>query len=83
MLLGAYHYAKFATVAEAKAEAAYFLNSISFFCLNYPAVLYLKENKKSASKKTLTDAAIAFWKLLKMQDTQLCYIQANPFLKII
>ncbi|MGE6379889.1 GH25 family lysozyme [Peribacillus muralis] len=58
--VGAYHYAKFATVAEAKAEAAYFLGSIRSFGLNYPAVLDLEENKKGANKKTLTDAAIVF-----------------------
>ncbi|MBT2647005.1 LysM peptidoglycan-binding domain-containing protein [Bacillus sp. ISL-34] len=58
--VGAYHYAKFATVAEAKAEAAYFLNSISSIALNYPVVLDLEENKKKAKKKMLTDAAIAF-----------------------
>ncbi|WP_260288501.1 glycoside hydrolase family 25 protein [Peribacillus aracenensis] len=58
--VGAYHYAKFATVEEAKAEAAYFLGSIRSFGLNYPAVLDLEENKRSASKKILTDAAIAF-----------------------
>ncbi|MFE4142636.1 GH25 family lysozyme [Peribacillus sp. YIM B13472] len=58
--VGAYHYAKFATVSEAKAEAAYFLDSISSFALNYPVVLDLEENKKKAKKKTLTDAALAF-----------------------
>ncbi|MGE7588571.1 GH25 family lysozyme [Peribacillus sp. NPDC101480] len=58
--VGAYHYAKFATIAQAKAEAAYFLDSISSFALNYPVVLDLEENKKKAKKKTLTDAAIAF-----------------------
>ena len=58
--VGAYHYAKFATVAGAKAEAAYFLDSISSFTLNYPVVLDLEENKKGANKKKLTDAAIAF-----------------------
>ncbi|MBK5446075.1 glycoside hydrolase family 25 protein [Peribacillus sp. TH24] len=58
--VGAYHYAKFATVAEAKAEAAYFLGSIRSFGLNYPAVLDLEENKKGANKKILTDAALAF-----------------------
>ncbi|MBO1000949.1 LysM peptidoglycan-binding domain-containing protein [Bacillus sp. SD075] len=63
--VGAYHYAKFATVAEAKAEAAYFLDSISPFALNYPVVLDLEENKKKAKKKTLTDAAIAFLKAIE------------------
>ncbi|MFJ7681169.1 glycoside hydrolase family 25 protein [Peribacillus butanolivorans] len=58
--VGAYHYAKFATVAEAKAEAAYFIDSISSIGLSYPAVLDLEENKKKANKKTLTDASIAF-----------------------
>ncbi|MGE7762090.1 GH25 family lysozyme [Peribacillus sp. NPDC097895] len=58
--VGAYHYAKFATVAEAKAEAAYFLGSIRSIGLNYPAVLDLEENKKCANREILTDAAIAF-----------------------
>ncbi|MGE7903467.1 GH25 family lysozyme [Peribacillus sp. NPDC094092] len=58
--VGAYHYAKFATVAEAKTEAAYFIDSIRSFALNYPLVLDLEENKKRAKKKTLTDAALAF-----------------------
>ncbi|RRN68449.1 LysM peptidoglycan-binding domain-containing protein [Peribacillus simplex] len=64
--VGAYHYAKFATVAEAKAEAAYFLGSIRSFGLNYPAVLDLEENKKGANKKILTDAALAF--LVAIED---------------
>lgn len=64
--VGAYHYAKFATVAEAKAEAAYFIDSISSIGLNYPAVLDLEENKKKANKKTLTDAAIAFLEAIEV-----------------
>ncbi|MFD9625826.1 GH25 family lysozyme [Peribacillus muralis] len=58
--VGAYHYAKFATEAEARAEAAYFLDAISSFSLNYPLVLDLEENKKAARKQALTDSAIAF-----------------------
>ncbi|CAH2714407.1 Autolytic lysozyme [Neobacillus rhizosphaerae] len=58
--VGAYHYAKFGTIAEAKAEVAYFLSVIKGNQLTYPAVLDLEENKSGASKTVLTDAAIAF-----------------------
>ncbi|AOH54590.1 hypothetical protein ABE28_009535 [Peribacillus muralis] len=58
--VGAYHYAKFSTAAEARAEAAYFLIAVSSFALNYPLVLDLEENKKAAGKHALTDAALAF-----------------------
>lgn len=58
--VGAYHYAKFSNVAEARAEAAYFLDAICSIALNYPLVLDLEENKKATGKHALTDAAIAF-----------------------
>ncbi|MED4726893.1 glycoside hydrolase family 25 protein [Aneurinibacillus migulanus] len=58
--VGAYHYAKFGNVAEAKAEAQHFLRTVSGVKITYPLVLDLEENKKKASKATLTDAAIAF-----------------------
>jgi lysozyme len=58
--VGAYHYATFGTVAEAKAEAAYFLSVVKSHKLRYPLVLDLEENKKGASRTVLTDAAIAF-----------------------
>lgn len=60
--VGAYHYAKFSTVAEAEKEAAYFISSIKGSQLNYPAVLDLEENKGKATKATLTNAALAFLK---------------------
>ncbi|NMF01449.1 glycoside hydrolase family 25 protein [Aneurinibacillus aneurinilyticus] len=53
--VGAYHYAKFGNVTEAKAEAQHFLHKIT-----YPLVLDLEENKKKASKAVLTDAAVVF-----------------------
>ncbi|MCP1357402.1 glycoside hydrolase family 25 protein [Aneurinibacillus migulanus] len=58
--VGAYHYAKFGSVTEAKAEAQHFLRTVSVVKLTYPLVLDLEENKKKASKAVLTDAAIAF-----------------------
>lgn len=58
--VGAYHYAKFGSVAEAKAEVQHFLKTVAGVNLTYPLVLDLEENKKKASKSVLTDAAIAF-----------------------
>jgi lysozyme len=58
--VGTYHYATFENVAEAKAEAAYFLSVVKSHKLTYPLVLDLEENKKGASKSALTDGAIAF-----------------------
>ncbi|WP_285767077.1 GH25 family lysozyme [Peribacillus sp. SI8-4] len=58
--VGAYHYAKFSNVKEARAEAAYFLNAVCPIALTYPLVLDLEENKKAAGKHALTDAAVAF-----------------------
>ncbi|MBN6186393.1 glycoside hydrolase [Aneurinibacillus sp. BA2021] len=58
--VGAYHYAKFGSVAEAKAEVQHFLRTVSGVKITYPLVLDLEENKKKASKAVLTDAAIAF-----------------------
>ncbi|MED0670658.1 glycoside hydrolase family 25 protein [Aneurinibacillus aneurinilyticus] len=58
--VGAYHYAKFGNVAEAKAEAQHFLRTVSGVKITYPLVLDLEENKKKASKAILTDAAVAF-----------------------
>ncbi|MFD2442573.1 GH25 family lysozyme [Bacillus sp. CGMCC 1.16607] len=63
--VGAYHYAQFSTVAQARVEAAYFLQSIKGITLDYPAVLDLEVNKGQASKATLTSAAIAFLDMIK------------------
>jgi lysozyme len=63
--VGAYHYGTFSNVSEAVAEAHYFLSIVKGVKLNYPIVLDLEENKDGASKKQLTDAAIAFLDTLK------------------
>lgn len=63
--VGAYHYAVFSNVPEAISEAQYFLSVIKDYKLTYPPVLDLEENKENASKKQLTDAAIAFLDVLK------------------
>jgi lysozyme len=63
--VGAYHYATFSNVPEAVAEARYFLSVIREYKLTYPPVLDLEENKKNASRKELTLAAVAFMELLE------------------
>jgi lysozyme len=63
--VGAYHYAKFGTVAEARAEAKHFLKTVAGVKLTYPLVLDLEENKKNASKAVLTNAAVAFMQALE------------------
>jgi lysozyme len=63
--VGAYHYAVFSNIHEAISEAQYFLSVIKDYKLTYPPVLDLEENKEKASKKQLTDAAIAFLDVLK------------------
>jgi lysozyme len=63
--VGAYHYGTFSNVPEAITEARYFLSVIKDYKLTYPLVLDLEENKDGASKKQLTDAAIAFLDVLK------------------
>jgi lysozyme len=64
--LGAYHYATFSNVPEAKAEAAYFLSVIKDYKITYPLALDLEENKKGSSKATLTDAAVAFLEAIEV-----------------
>ncbi|MFG3611450.1 GH25 family lysozyme [Rummeliibacillus stabekisii] len=67
MQVGAYHYGKFSTVAEAKAEAKYFLSVLGGRKMTYPVALDLEENKKGASPAVLTDAAIAFMEMVEAQ----------------
>lgn len=57
---GAYHFARFGSVEEAKKEAQHFLGVIKNVNLSYPAVLDLEVDQKKVGKKKLTDAAIAF-----------------------
>jgi lysozyme len=58
--VGAYHFATFDTVAEAKAEAKYFLSNVKGLHLDYPLVLDLEQDKANVSNSQLTDAAVAF-----------------------
>jgi lysozyme len=57
---GAYHFARFGSVEEAKEEARHFLNVVSKVKLTYPLVLDLEVDQKKVGKTKLTDAAIAF-----------------------
>jgi lysozyme len=79
--VGAYHYAVFSTVPEAICEAQYFLSVIKDYKLTYPPVLDLEENKENASKKQLTDAAIAFMDVLKHAGYQPVLYTGKSFLE--
>ncbi|MED4726977.1 GH25 family lysozyme [Aneurinibacillus migulanus] len=94
--VGAYHYAKFGSVTEAKAEAQHFLRTVSGVKMTYPLVLDLEENKKKASKAVLTDAAVAFLGAIEKAgyfamiyagksflETQLDEKRLNPYAKWI
>jgi lysozyme len=78
---GAYHYAKFSTVAEAIVEARHFLSTVSSVNLSYPLVLDLEEDKKKAGKKVLTDAAIAFLDVLKHAKRNVILYSGKSFLE--
>lgn len=63
--VGAYHFAEFDTVEEAKQEAKFFIENVKEYDLDYPLVLDLEINKSNVSKDQLTDAAIAFLEFLE------------------
>jgi lysozyme len=63
--VGAYHYGDFASIANAKDQANYFLSVVKPFKLTYPLVLDLEENKSGLSRDDLTTAAIAFLEILE------------------
>jgi GH25 family lysozyme M1 (1,4-beta-N-acetylmuramidase)/peptidoglycan hydrolase-like protein with peptidoglycan-binding domain len=58
--VGAYHYFDGKTVADAKAQAKYFISVIKDYKLTLPPVLDLEEDKVGLSKGQLTDVLIAF-----------------------
>jgi lysozyme len=57
---GAYHFARFGCVEEAKEEARHFLDVVSKVTLTYPLALDLEVDQKKVGKTKLTDAALAF-----------------------
>jgi lysozyme len=57
---GAYHFARFGCVEEAKEEARHFLDIVSNITLTYPLALDLEVDQKKVGKTKLTDAALAF-----------------------
>ena len=79
---GAYHYARFSNTSEAISEAKHFLNTVSGIKLTYPLVLDLEEDKKKVGKKVLTDAALAFLKVV--EDAGHCVIlySGKSFLRV-
>jgi GH25 family lysozyme M1 (1,4-beta-N-acetylmuramidase) len=78
---GAYHYAKFSTVAEALAEAKHFISVIAAVNLTYPVVLDLEEDKKKAGKKVLTEAALAFINMVKATGRTVLLYSGKSFLE--
>lgn len=58
--VGIYHFGRFSSVADAKAEAKFFLDVIKDKVLTYPAVLDLETDQYNLSDTVLTDSAIAF-----------------------
>lgn len=63
---GFYHYTYAKNVTEAKAEAEFFLNTISGYSPEYPVVLDIEENfYKQMSKKQVTDIIVAFTDVLE------------------
>lgn len=78
---GAYHYAKFSSVAEAIVEAKHFLATVAGLTLTYPLVLDLEEDKKKVGKKVLTDAALAFLKVLTEAKRSVILYSGKSFLE--
>jgi lysozyme len=78
---GAYHYAKFSTVAEALAEAKHFISVIAAVNLTYPVVLDLEEDKKKAGKKVLTEAALAFINMVNATGRTVLLYSGKSFLE--
>jgi lysozyme len=60
MKVGAYHFARFGSVADVQAELNHFISEIKGDGLTYPAVLDLETNDHKLSKTVLTDLAILF-----------------------
>jgi len=63
--VGAYHFGTFATVDQAKTEAAFFISHLQGKKLTYPAVLDMEQNKGGDNPQQLTDACIAFLEVLE------------------
>jgi lysozyme len=78
--VGAYHYGTFSNIPEALAEAKYFYSVVKDYKLTYPVVLDLEENKDSASRKQLTDAALAFMDFFKQKGYQVLFYTSKSFL---
>lgn len=78
---GAYHYAKFGSVKEAKEEAYHFLKTVAGLKLTYPLVLDLEENRKGLSRPSLTGAAIAFLEELKNTGNSAILYSGKSFLE--
>ena len=90
--VGAYHFGHLTSVAQAQAEADYFISVIRSHKLTYPAVLDIEVNDNELSKQDLTACALAFlqrvqdagyfamwYSYLEFVNTQLDLEQLKPF----
>ncbi|MEM1483810.1 glycoside hydrolase family 25 protein [Oscillospiraceae bacterium PP1C4] len=86
ILVGAYHYATFSSVDEAKEQARYFIKLLKSIKVTYPVVLDLEENKatRNISKAKLTAAGLAFMDTVKKAGYDvMLYSNENFFLSHI
>lgn len=80
--VGAYHYATFTNVSQAKAQARYFVKLLKSVHITYPVVLDLEGNRSTLkiSKSKLTSAGLAFMDEVKKAGYQvLLYSNENFF----
>jgi len=77
---GAYHYARFTSISDAKSEAEHFLSVISSADITYAVALDLEANPAGLSAGTLSQAALAFCeKVASAGYTVLIYSSQNFF----
>lgn len=84
--VGAYHYATFSNVTEAKAQAKYFIQLLKSVNITYPVVLDLEGNRttQKVSKAKLTTAGLAFMDAVKQAGYKvMLYSNENFFLSHI
>jgi lysozyme len=63
--VGVYHFARFTSVADATAEAKYFVSQVGDFDVDLPLVLDIEDDAAHLSKAVLTDACVAFLEYVK------------------
>jgi lysozyme len=76
--VGAYHFARFKSKAEAIAEANFFINTVRPYPITWPLVLDLEVNEGGLDREQLTEAAKAFIDTIKAAGyTAALYVNKN------